>query len=417
MIVTLLIIYNILIVAGLVLGLPVILVFKPSYLKHVSERLGMLPHRENCIWVHAASVGEIKASVPLLKRIIASGYNVHLTTVTPAGRQFASTLDIQDLSVSYAPADSILFTWHAMRRIKPKALIILETEIWPDLIVSASASHAEIASINARLTEKALKGYLYVRPLMTFLLKRFNLICVQTADDMKRFIKLGAIPGNIYITGNIKYAVTQGIPSAPVKHMKEMFSGRHIIIAGSTHSGEEQIVCDCFVSLKKYFASPLLILAPRHLNRISEVEEILKRSGLTYLKRSLIDSGSAKDHIDVVLLDTIGELADVYSIGNAIFIGGSMVPVGGHNIIEAAIYKKPVIYGKYVDSIKEFVSLLDGNGGIMVSDESELCSAIKDILEHPDKTGALGKKAFDIISRKVETVNNVIGIMKKAGVL
>ncbi|MCL4468306.1 MAG: hypothetical protein M1591_05170 [Deltaproteobacteria bacterium] len=411
------IIYNILIIAGILILIPFLLLVKPSYLKYVSERMGKLPGGKAVIWVHAASVGEVKASIPLIEHISSLGHEVLLTTVTPAGRRYASTLTIEGLSISYAPVDNILSTLYAVRRLNPKTLIIIETELWPNMILAAAVNGVNIVSVNARLTQKAFKAYLYIHPVMRFLLKRFKLICVQSADDGNRFAKLGAEQKTIQITGNIKYAIGAAGRPASALNLKKMFPGRHIIIAGSTHQGEEQIVLNCFLSLKQTAGNPLLILAPRHLSRVGEVEVLIQKSGLDYMKRSAMDGDVTADSADVLLLDTIGELADIYSIGDAIFVGGSMVPVGGHNLLEVTIHKKPVIYGRYIDTIKDFVSLLNGNGGIMVHDEYELCETIKDLIEHTEKAEALGKKAFELIAQKVDILNNIISIMKKADAL
>ncbi len=411
------IIYNILITLGIVIIAPFLLLVKPSALKHVSERMGRLPRMKNAIWVHAASVGEIKASMPLLKHITSMGYEVLLTTVTSTGRQYGTTLKIKGLSISYAPLDNIVSTLYAVHRLKPKTLIIIETELWPNMILSAYMTGTNIVSVNARLTQKAFKAYLYIHHVMRFLLKRFKLICVQTQDDMNRFVKLGAETKTIQITGNIKYVIAPDRTPSSVMNLKKMFSNRYIVIAGSTHQGEEQIVINCLLSLKSFLNMPLLILAPRHLNRIGDVESIIKQSGLIYIKRSTIDEGIATNKVDILLLDTIGELADIYSIGDAIFVGGSMVPIGGHNLLEVVVHKKPVIYGQHIDTIKDFVSLLNGNGGIMVHNENELCEAIKDLLEHTEKAETLGKRAFELISQRVDILNNIIDIMKKVDAL
>jgi 3-deoxy-D-manno-octulosonic-acid transferase len=411
------IVYNILIISGIIIIIPFILLVKPSYLKHVSERMGKLPRMKGAIWVHAASVGEVKASIPLLKHITSLGYEVLLTTVTSAGRQYGATLKIKGLNISYAPLDSMISTLYAVHRLKPKTLVIIETELWPNMILAAALNGVSIVSVNARLTQKALNGYMYIHPVMRFLLKRFKLICVQTVEDRDRFLKLGAETKAIQITGNIKYAIAPNRIPSSVMNLKKIFSDRHIIIAGSTHQGEEQIVINCLLSLKQVFNMPLLILAPRHLNRIDEVEILIKQASLNSMKRSSMDGHIPTDTIDILLLDTIGELADIYSIGDAIFVGGSMVPIGGHNLLEVVIHKKPVIYGQHIDTIRDFVSLLNGNGGIMAHDENELCEAMKDLLEHSDKAEALGKKAFDLIAQRVDTLNNIINIMKKADVL
>ena len=411
------IIYNILILTGIILITPVLLVVKPSYLKFISERMGKFPVRKAQIWVHAASVGEVKASIPLLSHITSLGHDVLLTTVTPAGRQYASTLSIQGLSVSYAPVDTLPSTLYAVRRLAPKTLVIIETELWPNMILAAALNGVTIVSVNARLTQRAFQAYRYIHPVMRFLLKHFKLICVQSADDGSRFMKLGARPETIHMTGNIKYAIGPAVLPPSAVSLRKLFPDRHIIVAGSTHQGEEQMVIDCLVSLKKDNSMPLLILAPRHLNRTGEVEDLIRRSGLRYIKRSAMDTQVSTDTVDILLLDTIGELADIYGIGDAIFVGGSMVPVGGHNLLEVTIHKKPVIYGHYTDTIKDFVSLLDGNGGIMVHDQAELCTAISSLLEYPQRAQELGEKAFGLITQNVDTLNNIMAIMKAANVL
>ncbi len=414
------IIYNVLILAGILIVPLFLLVIRPSYLKHGLERLGRVPRLQESVWIHTASVGEVKASVPLIERIISSGNRVLLTTVTPAGRQYASTLRIQGLSVSYAPLDNILFTLYAVRRSCPKTLIIIETELWPNMILAAALNRVKIVSVNARLTYKAFRAYRVLGPVLRSVLRRFTLICAQTPDDRDRFVKLGAAPTAVRVTGNIKYAIGTNGRSDPAEKLKKTFPGRQIIVAGSTHQGEEKIVADCFLSLRQVFKSLLLILAPRHLDRTGEVELLLRQAGLRFLKRSSMDTaGTAiqQDAIDVLLLDTIGELADIYSIGDAVFVGGSLVPVGGHNLLEVVVHKKPVIFGHYTDTIKEFVSLLDGSGGIMVHDQAELCAAISNLLEHPQQAQELGEKAFMLIKQKVDTLNNIMALMKSAGVL
>jgi len=420
MVILFFIVYNILILVGIVIILPFVLVFKPSYMKYISERVGRIPAKKGGIWIHAASVGEVKATIPLLKRLSSSGYELILTTVTPAGRKYASTLKVDNLIVSYAPVDSIFATLYAFYRLAPRALIIMETELWPNLILSALINRVNVLSVNARLTEKAFNEYRYIKPVMKFLLKGFKLICVQTTDDKKRFLGLGAVENVIKVTGNIKYSITTEDPPPIVEYIKKVFSNRHIVIAGSTHQGEEYMIVRCLVSLKQISINPLLILAPRHLNRISEVEAIIKQAGLKYKKRSAIEIKNIilpEQDVDILLLDTIGELAHIYSIGDVIFVGGSMVPVGGHNILEVVIHKKPVIYGRYVDTIKEFVDLLNGNGGIMVNNEQELCETIVDLINHTEKRRILGNKAYELVTEKVNTVNKIVEIMQDAGVL
>ncbi len=412
-----LILYNIVIGVGILLLAPLLLILRPKHRRHVRERMGILPRRKGCVWVHAASVGEVKASAPLLRVIASSGRDVLLTTMTPAGRLYASTLNIVGVSVSYAPADCIAFTLYAMHRVRPSALIILETEIWPDLIVSASLYNVDIVSINARLSEKAFRGYLFMRPVMSYLLRKFKMLCVQSQEDAERFAQLGARREDIHIMGNLKYAAENTNRSSIAQEIKGLFRDRPIIIAGSTHEGEERIVVNCFLSLRKRLRTPLLILAPRHLNRLKEVEEVITHAGLALIKRSMIAPGILPDDYEIIVLDTVGELADLYSIGDAIFVGGSMVPVGGHNLIEVVIHKKPVLYGKYTETIKESVALLNGNGGIMVESEDQLCSIISDLIEHPEEVARLGEKAFAVIDHKAGTLATVTDILKKAGIV
>ncbi|MGB9736181.1 MAG: 3-deoxy-D-manno-octulosonic acid transferase [bacterium] len=411
------IIYNILVIIGTIIAVPVLLISRPSYLKHASERFGRLPDTKGCIWIHAASVGEVKASAALITRIASFGHRILLTTVTPAGRAYGSTLRIDNLTVSYLPVDNILSTLYAFHRVKPKALIIIETELWPNLLLAAIINRVHIVSVNARLTQKAFESYRYIYPVMKFLLKRFTFIGVQTVDDQKRFLSLGARADTIRVTGNIKYSIISNNASPFVQYLKRALENRNVIIAGSTHQGEESMIINCLLSLKHALNNPILIIAPRHLNRIADVEIVIQQAGLKYIKRSAISNDSSMADIDVLLMDTIGELADIYSIGDAIFVGGSMVPVGGHNVLEVVVHKKPVIYGLYVDTIKEFVSLLDGNGGIMVNNEQELCKAIANLIQHPQMAQSLGNRAHALVMEKVNTVNTVINALKEMGLL
>ncbi len=411
------VLYNIVILLGVLVAIPALLIVRPSYLKHLQERLGRLPGVPGAVWVHAASVGEVKASVPLLKRIRSLGHRVVLTTNTSAARELGSGLGIEGVSVSYAPLDGIAFTLYAMHRVSPKALIIMETELWPDMLLSAHIAGVSVASVNARLTPKGLKGYLHIRRVVRPLLARFRLVCVQTEEDGERFVRLGARRETVHVTGNIKYAIACEDAATSSGDLRRLFPGRPVVIAGSTHTGEEKIIIDCFTAIKQAADRPLLIIAPRHLARTGEVEAIIQQAGLRCIKRSSITEQTAASEIDVVLLDTIGELAGLYGIGDAIFVGGSMVPVGGHNLLEVVVHKKPVIYGRHTESIKDIVALLDGNGGIEVGDGASLCAAIEDLLAHPEKARALGLKAFDIIKNKVGTLDSTVKIMRDAGVL
>ncbi|MCL4478006.1 MAG: hypothetical protein M1381_02740 [Deltaproteobacteria bacterium] len=411
MVISFFILYNVLVIIGIIIIAPFLLIKNTSSFKNISERMGGLPAINNCIWVHAASIGEVKASIPILKKLISLGYNVLLTTMTPSGRKYGSSLDIKGLFVSYAPIDSLLFTTIAVKRVKPKAFVILETEIWPNLILSVSVAGVKITGVNSRLTKKASKGYMYMRPIMKFLLTRFTILCVQTNDDKSRFLSLGAEDGTIHVTGNLKYAMTINSDTYIAKDIKKLFYNKRIIIAGSTHRDEEAIVLRCFSLLKQSINNIALIIAPRHLERVSEIEDLIIKEGFGYIKRSILNKPS-NGQAEVLLVDTIGELSDIYSIGDVIFIGGSMTPVGGHNLIEAIIHRKPVIYGQHTESVKELVQQLDNKGGIMVHDENELCNAIKGLLEDPDKARLLGNVAYGIINQKVNVVDNIVKIMK-----
>lgn len=417
MVVLFFIIYNILILLGIVLLVPGLVIFKPSYMDHALERLGKLPNTNGCIWIHAASVGEVKASAVFINKILSLGHKVVLTTVTPAGREFGLTLKLDNLSVSYLPIDSIFLMLYAFHRTKPRTLIIIETELWPNFLLAAIINRVNIVSVNARLTQKSFKRYMYIHPVTRFLLKRFTFIGAQTAEEQVRFLKLGANVEAVNVTGNIKYSIASNNISSFVQEFRNALVNRKIIIAGSTHNNEERIVLRCFNSIKHRLNNPILILAPRHLSRIPDVEKEIQQANLKYIKRSEIDSGYFISDIDVLLIDTIGELADLYSIGDAIFVGGSMVPVGGHNILEVVIHKKPVIYGKYVDTIKDFVHLLEGSGGIMVNNEQELCEAILAIIEDQQKAQSLGDKAYTLVSEKVNTVNKIMGVLRAKNLL
>jgi len=401
--------------------------------KHgVKERLGKLPGEVNekltakkVLWFHAASVGEIKLLSSIISRIKKRNPNfpIVVSTLTKAGRKEGErSLKGVDLFF-YLPIDLPVFLKRIFKRLNPKALVLVETEIWPNLVREAKISRTRVALINGRFSPKSFQSYTKFRSFFSSVLSLYDLFCMRTKEDAKRLFLLGADPEKVRVVGNLKYDVTISEQTSLDKDnlREELGIPQHskVIVAGSTEEGEERMILNVFKKLK--FSNPdlFLILAPRHLNRIKQVEKELTQAGVRYSRRTQIEEESvAKSSFDVILLDTIGELFSLYSIAEVAFVGGSLIPFGGHNVLEPAIHSVPVLFGPYMDHFKQSSELLtESGGGVLVKDSEELCLKISELLQDEDKRKKMGKKAFDFVKRQRgpsdKTVDLILNLIKE----
>jgi 3-deoxy-D-manno-octulosonic-acid transferase len=409
--------YNTLITIFLILVAPYFLfraLIDGQFRRELIQRMGFLPtfSLKKPIWVHAASVGEVFCSVPLLQRIRREFPQrpIVLTTMTRTGNQAAKIYIPEADAVLFFPVDHPFTLQRAIERIQPNLLLIAETELWPNLLRSCGKQGIPIVVFNGRISEKSFRGYLFFKFFFKECLKHVSLFLMQTEEDRMRIIEIGAVSNKTRVVGNLKF--DQSISSLTQEAMAEMAKSlglqgkKKIFIAGSTHPGEEEILLSLFKDLRKIDPHLVLILAPRHLERLEEVERILKQESISWMRRTSFPMGhdrsneEPKELPEVILLDTMGELMSLYSLGTLIFVGGSLVPVGGHNPLEPLLFKKCVLFGPYMFHFSEISrSLIKAGGSIQVRGRDDLFSHLKHLLSDEGTCKEVGERGYQFLQK------------------
>jgi len=422
-------IYNLLLILGGIFSAPYFLLKMMTterYRKGLGQRFAvyrsdLLARRTDkpLIWVHAASVGEVMAARPLVAEIRSKfpDHQILFSTITAAGNKLCKETAGVDI-VIYFPLDFFPFARKAVRTFAPSMLIIVETELWPNFI-STAAKSIPIFLVNGRISDRSFPRYRLFRKFTSPILRKFSGIIMQDRTGQKRAIALGADPAKVYVAGSLKYD-----SAARLKHDLQQASairsrlgfGPHqqIIVGGCTHPGEEKILIDIYLSLKKEMSDLALILAPRHLKRLPEVENLLKNNGLSFARYSRLTENSPSPQY-VVVIDLFGTLADIYQTASVIFIGKSLTRSGGHNPNEAAALSKPIIFGPHMENFAETArALLKNNAAIQVETPAQLKSAIKNLLEDNEYAQDLGTSARRSIDLQTGATAKTIKIIEEA---
>jgi 3-deoxy-D-manno-octulosonic-acid transferase len=406
--------YNFLLTLLLIGTIPYFLfrsLFSKRFRKALPQRMGFFQSLsfKRSIWVHAASVGEVFCSIPLLKKIKNEfpHSRIVLTTMTSTGNETAKSYLPETDQVLFVPIDHPLIIRRTIKKIQPGLLLIAETELWPNLLRSCGKRGIPIILFNGRVSQRSFRRYLLFKFFFKECLQYISLFLMQTAEDRKRIIKIVGESQKTRAVGNLKF--DQPFPSFTPETRNEIaktlgLSGKeNVLIAGSTHSGEEEILVTLFKELKKKDPNLLLILAPRHLERLEEVERILKKEALSWLRKTSLPIGASRSvqgHPEVILLDTMGELMGIYSLGTLVFVGGSLVPIGGHNPLEPLFFRKGVLFGPYMFNFLEISSrLIEAGGAIQVSKKEELFSQLKRLLSDEGARKELGEKGYQFLKR------------------
>ena len=406
--------YNFLLTLLLIATIPYFLfrsLLSKRFQKALPERLGFFesPSFKNPIWVHAASVGEVFCSIPLLKKIKNEfpHSRIVLTTMTSTGNETAKSYLPETDQVLFVPIDHPLIIRRTIKKIQPGLLLIAETELWPNLLRSCGKKGIPIILFNGRISQRSFRRYFRFRFFFKECLKYISLFLMQTEEDRKRVIKIGGESQKTRAVGNLKF--DQPFPSFTPETRNKIantlgLSGKeNVLIAGSTHSGEEEILVTFFKELKKKDPNLLLILAPRHLQRLEEVERILKKEALSWLRKTSLPIGAGRsdqEHPEVILLDTMGELMGIYSLGTLVFVGGSLVPIGGHNPLEPLSFKKCVLFGPHMFNFLEISTrLIEDEGAIQVSGKEDLFSQLKRLLFDEVARKEVGEKGHQFLQK------------------
>jgi 3-deoxy-D-manno-octulosonic-acid transferase len=366
------------------------------------ERLGFgpaLPGAEPSIWVHAVSLGEVTAAAPLVKELQRRRPRTPLvlTCATPTGRARATALFGQDVDIRYLPYDLPGAQRRLFRRIRPQSLVILETELWPNLFRECARQGVPIVLASARLSEKSVARYRRCGSLFRDLFTRDVVVGAQSATDAARFAAIGADPVRTRVVGNLKFDIDIGaqVEGEGRALRSALFGTRPVWIAGSTHEGEEEQVLGAHDEVRRQQPDALLVLVPRHPNRFAAVAALLMRRGDPYVRRSA-DLAAAPGQ-SVFLLDTTGELLKFYAAADVAFVGGSLVPVGGHNLLEPAALGMPVLTGPSDVNSRQIALLLTDLGAVRrVASSHELAVALQQLLGDfalRSRVGALGREA------------------------
>jgi len=391
-----------------------------SYWRALGERFGFgarLP--PGGLWVHAVSVGEVQAAAALVQRLRTRYQDVPLllTTATPTGRSRAERLFGAGVTIRYLPYDLPDAVDRFLGRVRPRLAVILETELWPNLYRACGQHGVPIVLANARLSARSVDRYRWLATLIRTTLSGDVVIAAQSETDKQRFVTIGANPARIQVVGNIKFDFEL---SAEVARqgaaLREMIGvERPVWVAGSTHAGEEEQLLDAQVALARLLPGALLVLVPRHPPRFESVAALLRRRGIGFVTRSSgapVNAGTS-----VLLVDTLGELVQFYAAGDVAFVGGSLVAVGGHNLLEPAALAKPILTGPHTFNTAGIARLLAEVGALeFVADDAALAQRLAALLVDPAaraRAGGQGIAAVNAnrgaLARLMELIDQPVG--------
>lgn len=393
----------------------------PAYARRWGERFGFVPNisdKKLVIWVHAVSVGETLAAVPLIKLLQVRYPQAQLvvTTTTPTGSEQVSKVFDSSVYHVYAPYDLPDVLGRFFQRTKPSILIIMETELWPNLISKCQRVGIPVVVANARLSENSAAGYQKVAQLTRGMLADIDLIAAQTEADGERFVSLGLARDKLCISGNIKFDLDlseQVLDQAAIlKTLWQNGTDRSVWLAASTHQGEDEKVLDAFARVINEQPNTLLVLVPRHPERFDDVASLSVERGFSIARRSEMnypDADSVSPNIQVLIGDTMGELLAFCGASDLAFIGGSLVPVGGHNLIEPAAWGIPVVTGPHLFNFIDVADKLLEAGGMKVCENSEqLAESIIRLLENPDEYEAMATAAHRVAENNRGALNRLV---------
>jgi 3-deoxy-D-manno-octulosonic-acid transferase len=412
--------YNIL----LVLASPFILALllaKKRCRPGLRQRLGWLPQGRaaewgdgRTIWLHAVSMGEATAAVPLVQQLKARypDARIVVSTVTETGRETVLRRLSGQAQHLYFPLDYPWAVQSVLDAVRPRLIIIVETELWPNFLRAAAARGIPVILANGRLATDSFAGYLRLRFFFRRVLAAFTLCSMQTDRDVERIIQLGVAPERVVRTGNLKYdQVPQATPGRISKGDLGVAESEELFVAGSTHPGEEEAALDCYRRLLDVAPSLVLALAPRHIERADAVCATARLRGFNVLRRTRLFPSSGPR---VIVLDTRGELASLYREATLVFVGGSLVDVGGHSPLEPAAWGKAVVFGPHMDHFAEAAELFIRQGaGVQVGNADEMAEAMTALLKDRAKLEARGKAAYQLVLENQGAVARTVALIAR----
>lgn len=407
-------VYNFFLTLVSLLSLPLLPIFfflGRRFWEGLPQRIGIYPlgvreslRRSRPIWIHAVSVGEVFSSACLVEQLRRRfpERKILLSTFTSAGNRIARQAVAAGDVVIFLPLDHPWIVRRALNLFDPSLVIFLETEIWPNFLRCAYLKGIPTLLISGRLSPRAFSHYLFFRPFFSKVVRQFNGFGMQSEEDAERMVRLGVDRRKVRITGNLKHASLEkervhSIASERLDLGVRKRPGQQVLVAGSTHRGEEELILDVFLFLKSRFPNLMMVLAPRHPHRFSEVDRLLQKKKVRYERKSRMN-GLERSHPEVIFLDTLGDLPAFYSLADIAFVGGSLVDAGGHNLMEPARWRKPILFGPYMANFSELADEMKRKGGgIEVRGREDLVREISGLLVDRRKAQRIGELAYAVV--------------------
>jgi len=375
-----------------------------KYRRGIGERFGAVAPTDggvNPLWLHAVSVGEVMAAAPLARLLGARHPDVPLvaSTTTETGRAVAEQR-IPASRFIFFPFDFGWSVGRALDRVRPRAVLLTETELWPNFLAACSVRHIPVVVINGRISPRSFPRYRWIRAWFGPVLQHVRLFCMQSAADAERILALGAPAERVTVTGNLKYdlpALEQAVDAIAIREGLALPPACRLIVAGSIHRGEDEPVVEAFQTAAATRRDLCLLVAPRHPERLDEVERVVTRAGVPCVRRSRLPAETPRAG-GAILLDTMGELGRLYAAASVVFIGGSLIPHGGQNLLEPAAFGRPVLHGPHMGNFAEMRDLFQAAGAaIQVADNRGLAAALQALLDDPARADRMGKAGRAIV--------------------
>ncbi|MCA9771554.1 MAG: 3-deoxy-D-manno-octulosonic acid transferase [Myxococcales bacterium] len=432
------ILYNLVWIALPILLFPVILwkLREPKHRLNAIQRLGFLPRglkevvgKKRPIWLHAVSVGETRAAAPLVRAIKERFPDrvLVVSTVTVTGQETARQLLTHADYIFYMPFDLPWSSWWAVHVIHPLLFIHTETEIWPNVLTWFHLRGTPTLIVNGRISERSVRNYRLVGRFFRDVIAETAVCAMQSKADAERIVRAGARPERVVCTGNMKFELETKVADPEqleaLRRVLGIESSDRVIVAGSTHDGEEILLLDVFRAVARDHPEALLIIAPRHPERFDAVAAECRRAGVAVDRRSELGKHGQGRAARVVLLDSMGELLSVYRFAEFVFVGGSFAPRGGHNVLEAAALAKPVLYGPHMGNFADIARALEAAGAaVRVADAAELTQRMRALLDAAAEAEAMGRRGLEVVAanrgatqRNLELVERTLVAAEAAG--
>lgn len=373
----------------------------PERFGDVAPRYGDAP----CVWLHAVSVGEMNLIGPLVAALEAErrGWELVLSTATNTGREVARKRYPEHRAIYY-PLDFSWMVRRALRRLRPDLILLVELELWPNFLAQARELRTPVAIVNGRVSDRSFPRYRLLRPLVARWLDRIELSCVQNETYAERLVALGAEPERVVVTGNLKFdacpAEAAAGRDAELAASFGLGAQEPLLVGGCTWPGEDEALVSIYQELREEVAGLRLLLAPRQADRFDAVARLVEDAGLTCVRRSALKAGAEPSGEGVLLLDTMGELAEVYGLASVVFVGGSLTPHGGHNTLEAASRAKAVVFGPHTENFRDVnQELLACDAARRVGDAAGLRESLRELLTDSAAAAALGRRARAVVDQ------------------